>query len=171
MNEIKKLIERYYEGDTSSEEESYLCARLLIEEVPEDLQRDKEFILSLASAYKNRGCSESLDDKLQAIIGQAPLKKMSRRKIHAALYVYTSIAAIFILFFFLFPGINNNTNEFERDTFATPHEAATHLKYLFGEFSAILDDCEHEIQRTGDTFGRMENDIHKHVNTLVNYVE
>ena len=48
IEQIKSLLSRFYEGQTTPEEERQLTAYFQHEDVPEDLQQDKQLFLLLA---------------------------------------------------------------------------------------------------------------------------
>lgn len=68
LNQIKQLLEKYYDGNTSLEEEKLLKDFFRYRPVPAELETDKELFLHLASESKTQPIHSALEQKLEAWI-------------------------------------------------------------------------------------------------------
>jgi hypothetical protein len=128
--EIKRLLEKYYEGESTVEEEVYLKNFFSLGDIPEDLINEKEiFSYFLKSAIVPEP-SLVFEKKIIAAldsIGEVSLNQKRRR----AFGIFTSIAAVILIligsyFFFI------HKSE-PRDTFSDPEIAyAETMKILYG---------------------------------------
>ncbi len=128
--EIKRLLEKYYEGESTVEEEVFLKNFFSLGDIPEDLINEKEiFSYYLKSAIVPEPSLAFEKNIIAALdsIGEASLNQKRRR----AFGIFTSIAAVILIltgsyFFFI------HKSE-PRDTFSDPEIAyAETMKILYG---------------------------------------
>jgi len=128
--EIKRLLEKYYEGESTVEEEVYLKNFFSLGNIPEDLINEKEiFSYYLKSAIVPEPSLVFEKNIIAALdsIGEASLDQKRRR----AFGIFTSVAALILIltgsyFFFI------HKSE-PRDTFSDPEIAyAETMKILYG---------------------------------------
>jgi len=127
---IKRLLEKYYEGESTVEEEVYLKNFFSLGNIPEDLINEKEiFSYYLKSAIVPEPSLVFQKNIIAALdsIGEASLDQKRRR----AVGIFTSVAALILIltgsyFFFI------HKSE-PRDTFSDPEIAyAETMKILYG---------------------------------------
>ena len=128
LREIKKLLDKYYEGLTSLDEEEYLREYFRNHAVPDDLQADKELFFYSDSQIKDIPESEGLEMKLhQAIDGE--IHKEAKKKSRQILFRIASIAAgIAILAASYFLVMNSRQSNRIKDTYSNPNLAYQEVK-------------------------------------------
>ena len=67
IEQIKSLLSRFYEGQTTPEEERQLVAFFRREDVPEDLQQDKQLFLLLAQTSEQE-MPQDIADEITAFV-------------------------------------------------------------------------------------------------------
>jgi len=144
--EIKRLLEKYYEGESTVEEEVYLKNFFSLGNIPEDLINEKEiFSYYLKSAIVPEPSLVFEKNIIAALdsIGEASLDQKRRR----AFGIFTSVAALILIltgsyFFFI------HKSE-PRDTFSDPEIAyAETMKILYG-VSVQLNNGTQALDRIG----------------------
>ena len=128
--EIKRLLEKYYDGESTVEEEVYLKNFFSLGDIPEDLLDEKEifsyFLKSAIVPEPSLVFEKKIIDALDSV-GEVSLNLKRRR----AFGTFTSIAAVILIltgsyFFFI------HKSE-PRDTFSDPEIAyAETMKILYG---------------------------------------
>jgi len=96
LNEIKKLLEKYYEGVSSLEEEQLLKDIFRYRPVPAELEADKELFLYMASHTSAFPIDSQLEQKLTNWIDQQDNKGHRSVKI-IGMYRMVGIAASFAI--------------------------------------------------------------------------
>ena len=154
IEQIKSLLARFYEGQTTPEEERLLADFFRREDVPEDLQQDKQLFLLLAQT-SNQEMPQDIAEEITAFVenivrverdknnlGQTEKKPvLSEVKQHKGIIYrlktppkmwYRVAATVAILFAIgggvLFHQRTYTTDPF-RDTCSTPEEAADAILY------------------------------------------
>lgn len=106
MEDLKVLIEKYFDGALTVEEERVLQVRLLSEEVPEELQADRELILAMSvprntdaecDALRDRMSAmiDALEEQEMAVLPSAKIEKMPPRRHSAMPRIVWSMVAMF----------------------------------------------------------------------------
>lgn len=107
MEDIKILIEKYFDTELTVEEERELCARLLSEELPEELLEDKKLILAMAAPIPTDEECNAVYSRVEAMIDalaeqeesvlapKAEIKKMPPRKVFTVPRIVWSMVALF----------------------------------------------------------------------------
>lgn len=126
--DIKKLIDAFYEGETSVEEEKIIFDYFLNESIEEDMKEEQAFFLSLSQSVKPIRVPESLESKLSSLIDDLNDKeKKKKSKIHNIWIGIASTAACVIIILSIGLQLNQNKNEQmaieAKDTFNDPNEA------------------------------------------------
>lgn len=150
MEDIKDLIERYFEGTTSIEEEFELRRRLCSEELPPDVEREKELLLTLLPipCEVPQGMEDRLNNFIDNLAAKektgtaTPLPRRTKRlpaARRAAIYALGTAAAIAMIFSIV------PREEQTKDTFSNPAEAAIHINKAFGHLAFVMNSA-----RTGE---------------------
>lgn len=127
---IKDLLDAFYDGTTSLEEEKKLTEYFLGQEVAEELKLDQKIFCELSSVQKEYDFS-SLESKIDSLIDKLDVEEKNENKI---LYTQpkliinwrwiTSVAASVLII--LCAGIyfhNSNRGKIIADTYSNPEEA------------------------------------------------
>ncbi len=105
--DIKTLLDRYYKGETTLDEEKYLSEFFLSDNVPGELRVDKDVFLALHSAANTEMLDDGFDEKLFAAI---EAKKQNK---NAKLYLTLSgiaAAAVILIAVWIGNGIFTSKN-------------------------------------------------------------
>jgi hypothetical protein len=132
LNEIKTLLEKYYDGLTSSEEDQALRNIFCRQRVPDELAADREFFLYLDSQKKIVPMNRGLQKKLASQIDSWNKKERRVRYIHLG-YKFASIAAVIAILIVSYLIIKPPENKhvitvYEKDTYADPKLAYAEVK-------------------------------------------
>ncbi len=103
--EIEILLAKYFEGQTSLEEESVLHRYFSESEVPEHLQADRDLFLGLAAEKTRETIHVDFEKDILGVVEETEIAKTEKRAIPQSLYWISGIAASLILliasYFFL----------------------------------------------------------------------
>ena len=157
IEQIKSLLARFYEGQTTPEEERLLADFFRREDVPEDLQEDKQLFLLLAQA-SDQEMPQDIAEEITAFVnnlGQTKKKPiLSEMKHHKGIIYrlktppkmwYRVAATVAILFaigggMFVHQQPTLATDPF-RDTCATPEEAAAQIQRANSMIAKATEQC------------------------------
>lgn len=127
-NKIKTLLEKYWNCETTLEEESFLREHLSSNNVPDDLKE----VSSLFEYYKSQSgikVSKGFEEKVLNEI-ESKDKKVKQRYLH--LYYKVAAAAILILFFVTihqrYIAVREKATVLVQDTFDDPQKALEETK-------------------------------------------
>ena len=156
---IEKLLERYYNAETSEQEEQELKDFFRHGEVPPHLLPEKEMFLQLQAS----DAPEGMEERLGNLIDQWELSEQKTQKKRRIFHLQWigSIAASLLLVI----GISLHFHEPQRkDTCATPEEAYAHAEKALVMFSEALNKGIRPIQNMEKT----NENIRKQINKLNN---
>lgn len=159
-NHIEKLLERFYNAETSETEEQMLKDFFFNEEVPPHLQTEKEIFLQL---YKT-DMPDGVDERLGKLIDEWELSEQRTVKKVRTFHLQwiASIAAGLLLLV----GMSWYTNQPQRqDTCATPEEAYVHAEKALLLFSEALNKGIRPIEDMEKTNKNIRKQINKLNNT------
>ena len=169
IEQVQSLLSRFYEGQTTPEEERLLAAYLRREDVPEELQEDKQLFLMLAQ-ISDQEMPADIAEEITAFVnnlGQTEkkpvLSEVKQRK--GIIYrlktppkmFYRAAATVVILVAIgggvLFHQRTYTTDPF-RDTCSTPEEAAAQIQRANNMIAKASGQCfetaSKALQQTGD---------------------
>lgn len=158
-NHIEKLLNRFYNAETSEKEEKELKDFFFKEEVPPHLQSEKEMFMQLQAPDVPKG----LEERLGNLIDQWDLSERQTPKKRRIFHLQWigSIAASLLLFL----GMNWYLHEPQRkDTCSTPEEAYAHAEKALVMFSEALNKGIRPIKNIEKT----NESIHKQISKLNN---
>ena len=144
IEQIKSLLSRFYEGQTTPEEERQLAAFFRREDVPEDLQQDKQLFLLLAQTSEQE-MPQDIADEITAFVNNLghtdiqPLTHDSQQR-KGVIYrlktppkLWYRVAATVAILLAIGGGVLHHQRTYAtdpfRDTCATPEEAADAILY------------------------------------------
>lgn len=138
---IKNLLEKYYEGSTSKEEENILKEALRQDDLPGEFLPDREVILGLEAQQQvepPEGFEDRLEKTLHKVAGSRPVIRLpGRRRIYAAASAAAVIAVLVSGYFLLrTSGIFSST---PADTFDDPQLAWEETKSTLMLVSEMLN--------------------------------
>ena len=158
-NHIEKLLVRFYNAETSEQEEQELQDFFHHGEVPPHLLAEKEMFLQLQAS----DTPEGMEERLGNLIDQWELSEQKTQKKRRIFHLQWigSIAASLLLVI----GISLYLHEPQRkDTCATPEEAYAHAEKALVMFSEALNKGIRPIQDMQKT----NENIRKQINKLNN---
>jgi len=141
--QINRLLEKYWAGDTSIEEESVLQTFFSGDSIPEELKRYKPLFL-----WKTK--------QLQ-IKGKRSLKIGFNQPLHIQWYSSLKMAASFLLIITLGIGIYTHYQQEKyldtifSETYSNPEDALQETKNVIGKISAVLNLAEDKRVETQET--------------------
>lgn len=162
LQKIEKLLQKYYNGETSLEEEEVLRIFFASRDVPDHLEAEKEVF----SYYYSQPCDEAANPGLEEKILNAIRIEGSRYRMQPVkkrLYLFTSVAASFLILlgsYFLITGKNGiefSLKKYE-DTYESPELAYLETKKTLLLISEKFNRGTKELQ-TLSTFDRMAKEL------------
>lgn len=128
LNEIKILLEKYYEGLTSIEEEYALRNFFAQQNVPDEMASDRELFSHLDTESKIIPVSSQLPDKLESWIDRRNKNEQKTRYIRLG-YKLASIAAGIAILVVCYLFVNQNQKKLvSEDTYSDPQLAYAEVK-------------------------------------------
>ena len=142
IEQIKSLLSRFYEGQTTPDEERLLADFFRREDVPEELQEDKQLFLMLAQISDQEMPTDIADEIATFVnnLGKSdiqPLTHVSQQRkgiiyrLRTPPKMFYRVAATVAILLAIGGGVityQKQTDPF-RDTCATPEEAAREILY------------------------------------------
>lgn len=178
IEQIKSLLARFYEGQTTPEEERLLADFFRREDVPEDLQEDKQLFLLLAQT-SDQEMPQDIAEEITAFVnnlGQTKKKPiLSEVKHHKGIIyrlktppkMWYRLAATVAILFAIGGGVffhqQTYTTDPFRDTCSTPEEAAAELHKANAMITKASQQC---LAPTRNAFEQVEDTkeiINKHI--------
>ena len=144
IEQIKSLLSRFYEGQTTPEEERLLAAYFRREDVPEELQEDKQLFLMLAQISDQEMPTDIADEiaafvnnlgqsDIQPLIPEDKQRKSIIYRLKTPPKMWYRVAATVAILFAIGGGVffhqQTYTTDPFRDTCSTPEEAADAILY------------------------------------------
>lgn len=178
IEQIKSLLARFYEGQTTPEEERLLADFFRREDVPEELQEDKQLFLMLAQ-ISDQEMPQDIAEEITAFVnnlGQTEKKPiLSEVKHHKGIIyrlktppkMWYRVAATVAILFAIGGGVlihqRTYTTDPFRDTCKTPEEAAAELHKANAMITKASQQC---LAPTRNAFEQVEDTkeiINKHI--------
>ena len=142
IEQIKSLLARFYEGQTTPEEERLLADFFRREDVPEELQEDKQLFLMLAQ-ISDQEMPQDIAEEITAFVnnlGQSDIQPLiPKDKQHKGVIfrlktppkMWYRVAATVAILLAIGGGVISHQKQTDpfRDTCSTPEEAAREILY------------------------------------------
>ena len=155
-NQIEKLLERFYNAETSEAEEQMLKDFFFNEEVPPHLQTEKEIFIQLYTL----DIPDGMDKRLDKLIDEWDISEQRQSKrpsIHLLQWIGSIAASLLLLI-----GMSWYLQAPQRqDTCATPEEAYIHAEKALLLFSEALNKGIRPIEDMGKTNKSIRKQIKK----------
>ena len=176
IEQIKSLLARFYEGQTTPEEERLLAAYFRREDVPEELQEDKQLFLLLAQTSDQEMPTDIAEEitafvnnlgqtKIQPLIPEDKQRKGVIFRLKTPPKMWYRVAATVAILIALGGGViaYQKQNDPFRDTCSTPEEAAAELHKANAMITKASQQC---LAPTRNAFEQVEDTkeiINKHI--------
>ena len=173
VNEIEKLLARYYDGETNEAEEKELKRFFAEEDVPAHLLAEKEIFMQL-TAYPAPEIPEDLEHRLSNKIDEWDTRERRTWKVKKHTHTLRiqwigSIAAsLFILFsvgWYLYQPYSAPTPQ---DTCATPEEAYAQAQKALIMLSSSLNKGIEKVESVQETTEKIQENLNEQLNRINN---
>ena len=149
--EIRKLLNRFYLGETTLEEEQILQEYFSSGSIPEELMPDRDLFKSLENANDSVVVPEGLNQKILDVIDQQEKKAVRTRRI--SVFSLSGLAAGLLVVIALYVGYfkADRPSRFAMtDTYENPQdayeEARRTLAYVAAKLNTGTSELEHVVQ-------------------------
>lgn len=161
---LEQQIERYFDAALSADEERELVRWLMVSEVPEHLEHDKQVILALheAAASDHAEAMERLSRKIDA--WEAEEHRPIRRALTVRLWKAASVAACAVLVVGLSLQLLRPSTP--RDTFDNPEDAYTATCEALLALSSALNKGTEYVGMAMETGGKVERSVNHQLEIL-----
>ena len=161
---LEQQIERYFDATLNADEERELVRWLMVSEVPEHLEHDKQVILALheAAASDHAEAMERLSRKIDA--WEAEEHRPIRRALTVRLWKAASVAACAVLVVGLSLQLLRPSTP--RDTFDNPEDAYTATREALLALSSALNKGTDYVSMAMETGGKVERSVNHQLEIL-----
>ena len=161
---LEQQIERYFDAALSADEERELVRWLMVSEVPERLEHDKQVILALheAAASDHAEAMERLSRKIDA--WETEEHRPIRRALTVRLWKAASVAACAVLVVGLSLQLLRPSTP--RDTFDNPEDAYTATCEALLALSSALNKGTEYVGMAMETGGKVERSVNHQLEIL-----
>ena len=125
---IEKILQKYFEGDTSLQEEEQLKSFFQQDDVPPHLMSLKELFLTYSREKEIEVLDKQFDEDIMSRIESEGIISMKRKR-RTTIYMISGIAASILILITFFLYINILTKSIE-DTFSDPRIAYNEAKNI-----------------------------------------
>lgn len=179
IEQIKSLLSRFYEGQTTPEEERQLADFFRREDVPGDLQQDKQLFLLLAQTSEQE-MPQDIADEITAFVNNLgksdiqPLTHVSQQR-KGVIYrlktppkMFYRVAATVAILIALGGGViaYQKQNDPFRDTCSTPEEAAREILYA----NDIINHSLAPFRQSANIATEQVNEMNKTIQKATRYI-
>jgi hypothetical protein len=151
ITEIRKLLDRFYLGETSLEEEKILEEYFSSARIPEELIPDRDLFRSLGNASESVVVPEGLNKKILDVIDQQEKRLVKTRRI--SVFSLSGLAAGLLVVIALYVGYfrdDSGARYAMTDTYENPQdayeEARRTLAYVSAKLNTGTSELEHVVQ-------------------------
>ncbi len=146
IRDIRKLLDRFYLGETSLEEEKILQDYFSSTSIAEELIPDRDLFRSLGDASDSVAVPESLNQKILDVIDRQEKKVVRTRRI--SVFSLSGLAAGLLVVIALYVGyFNDNPARYAMtDTYENPQDAYEEARRTLAYVSAKLNTGTSELE-------------------------
>jgi len=154
IKEIRKLLDRFYKGETSMEEEQILHEYFSSASIPEELMPDRDLFRALGTAADSVTVPEDLNQKILNVIDLQEKKVIRTRRI--SVFSLSGLAAGLLVVIALYVGYfrSDGTGRLAShqltDTYEDPQqayeEARKTLAYVSAKLNTGTSELEHVVK-------------------------
>ena len=179
IEQVKSLLSRFYEGQTTPEEERQLAAFFRREDVPEDLQQDKQLFLLLAQTSEQEMPQDIAEEitafvnnlgqtKIQPLIPEDKQRKGVIFRLKTPPKMWYRVAATVAILFAIGGGVlfhqRTYTTDPFRDTCSTPEEAAAQIQRANSMIAKATEQCMAPTSKALQKADAAKQLINQHIN-------
>jgi len=150
LEEIRKMLERFYRGETTLEEERFLLEYFSSASVPEELLADRDLFRSMEPSGNFVTVPDSLNRKILEVIDRQEKKEVRTRRI--SVFALSGLAAGLLVVIAIYVGyfrVDQNVQLASSqitDTYNDPQDAYEEAKRTLSYVSAKLNTGTSELQ-------------------------
>lgn len=150
IKEIRKILDRFYAGETTLEEERILQEYFSSASIPEELLPERDLFRSLEAASNQVAVPENLNKKILGRIDQLEKKEVRTRRI--SIYALSGLAAGLLVVIALYVGYFNSgqsnrmASQELTDTYDNPADAYEEAKKTLAYVSSKLNTGTSELE-------------------------
>jgi len=147
---IRKMLDRFYAGETTLEEERVLQEYFSGESIPEELLPERDLFRSLEPAMNHVAVPENLNGKILGVIDQLEKKEVRTRRI--SVYALSGLAAGLLVVIALYTGYFKSGQSRQiasqelTDTYDNPADAYEEAKKTLAYVSSKLNTGTSELE-------------------------
>jgi hypothetical protein len=176
LDEIKNLLNAYYEGKTNTAEEKRLYKFFSQTDVPQELSADKKLFLSLSSLQETPEIPSGLESRIASCIDGWEQEEQVRTERHKKmthrilLRRCAGIAAGLFLVFSVGTYLYHHSQlrPLSEDTCASPEEAYAEAQKALLLFSHSLNKGLAQMEKAEEATVKVKKVVEKHVNNFNN---
>jgi len=158
---IEQLLQKFYEGATTPDEERQLTDYFLHEDTVDERWKDDQQVFRLLHDTQIQVPS-GVSERLEEAIMRRGKTTLPRRR--ALLYWISSAAAVVLLCIGLYVAIDKQPQPTMADTFSDPEEAALVASQTLAFVSAQLNKGLDMVAEAGQEFEKVNQLLNKHLN-------
>ena len=169
IDKIEKLLERYYDAQTTETEEQELKRFFAHGDVPVHLLAERELFLQL-QASADASVPEGLEERLSWSIDAWELREQRTRKVQRRARIihlqWIGSVAASLLILVAFGWYMYKPASIRQDTCATPEETYAEAQKALAMFSTVLNKGMKQMETVHATTERVEKNIQKQFNKI-----
>ena len=162
VNEIERLLARYYDGETSETEEKELKRFFTEEDVPAHLLAEKEIFMQLA-AQPAPEIPEGLESRLSRKIDQWDTGERRTLRLQWIGSIAASLLILLSVGLYLY-----KPYPAPQDTCATPEEAYVQAQKALIMLSSSLNKGIEKVESVQEATGKIQENVNEQLNRLNN---
>ena len=149
IGKIRKLLDRFYQGETTLEEEKILQDYFSSASVPEELMPDRDLFRTIEPASQNISVPDGLNQKILNVIDQQARKVVKTRRI--SMFTLSGLAAGLLVVIALYTGFFSKgqparlASHQMSDTYDDPQDAYEEARRTLAFVSAKLNTGTSEL--------------------------
>ena len=160
---IEELINKFYEGASTREEELFLTEYFLNEENIDEHWKEEQKLFCLLHESQIK-IPEGLSERLEKSIMQMDVPKKIQPRKQSLFYWISSAAAVALLCIGLFFTTRESSPKEMADTFSSPEEAALVAEQTLAFMSQQLNKGLNKVNDVEVEFEKLNQLINKHLN-------
>ena len=179
IEQIKSLLARFYEGQTTPEEERLLADFFRCEDVPEDLQQDKQLFLLLVQASDQEMPADIAEEitvfvnnlgqtEKESVLPEAKQPKEITYRLKTPPKMLYRVAATVAILLAIGGGVISHQKQTDpfRDTCSTPEEAAQEILYA----NNIINRSFAPFRQSANMATEQVNEMNKTIQKATQYI-
>lgn len=169
-DKIKRLLERYYDGRTSEEEDEKLLQLFMQEELPPDMNADKEFFLQLHNCKHSDGeMPQDLEQRLGKMIDlwDCGVRQRNTRKRNRSIKLRMTAGIAASILILASAGIYMHTAKNNADNTEVNQETYAQAQNAILKFSTTLNKGLEQVEAANKKAENIGKIINKTIDTTI----